>query len=131
MSFVVTIVCWLLSRNLSVHDRMRLTNTILDRLGALPFSAIIKVSDSGQITVKDRPLDAEMYGSLRDSAKAALENPAIKLMWDAQAFEATEFGIHQGLNEYHILFAKTALWNGQQERKFLKELAGITPLSGS
>lgn len=131
MSLVVKVVCWLLKKDLSVSDRMVLTNTLLDRLGALPFSAIIKVSDSGQITVRDKPLDAELYMELKEYAKAALENPAIKLMWEANAFEAVEFGVHQGLNEYHLLFAKTALWNGQQERKFLKELAGTTPLSGS
>lgn len=129
MSFVVKVVCWLLKRDLSVQDRIVLTNTLLEQLGALPFSAIIKVSDSGHITVRDKPLDAELYGSLKESAKAALENPAIQLMWEANAFEAVEFGVHQGLNEYHLLFAKTALWNGQQERKFLKELAGTQPHS--
>lgn len=131
MSLVVKVVCWLLTKNLSVTDRMTLTNTILDRLGALPFSAIIKVSETGEVTVKGRPLDIEKYASLQQSAKAALENEAINLMWEANAFEAVEQGVHQGMNEYQILFAKTSLWNGQQDRKFLKELAGILPLSKS
>jgi hypothetical protein len=61
---------------------------------------------------------------LRESALAALNNQALKLVHDRTTFAAITSGLHQASNDQQIGFGKAAIWYGQKEIEFLKLLAG-------
>lgn len=126
-SLAVRLAIFLLKLPLSLHDRAILVTKILDRLGALPFTAPIRIAETGGILLYGEPLtDVEKIKMIQESAKAALNNPAVRLMWDHIAYLAVEHGVHKAENELQVLWGRTALWNGQQERLLLNELAGNT-----
>jgi hypothetical protein len=124
MNWIATkLACFLLRRtNLSVENRSLLTACLLDRLGALPFRDIIQRNEN-EMLVNGVPLDYETARALNESAKAALNNSALKVVWDSVAFLAVNNGIHKAETERQIFWARAALWWGQQERTILEELA--------
>lgn len=119
---------WLASKlltraSLTVPQRNLLTAVVLDKLGALPFKDILTVTGSGQILIQGRSLDIEKVRQLQEAAKSALRNQALLLIREQVAYTAVTHGVHKAEDEKQILFARAALWWGQQELHMLKLLA--------
>lgn len=124
---LVRLICWLLKSSfLSPEKRVMLTNQVLSTIGALPLHAIITVDDAGKLHISGVPLEYEKAVSLRESASNVLNSDAWKIVHDQVLYLAVSKGVHEALNHDQILFAKAAIWYGQQERDVLKVLAGET-----
>lgn len=108
---------------LSLENRNLLTVFLLDKVGALPFTDIIQRNEN-QMLVNGVPLDYEKAKALQESAKAVLNNAALKIVWESVAYRAVNNGIYQAETERQIFWARAALWYGQQEKEILRELAG-------
>lgn len=109
--------------DISMDDRALLTTAILDKLGALPLSAIITNDEQGQLLVHNEPLNIENARILRDSAIQALENQALALIRSQVAFSAITIGIHKAEKVEQMIFGRTALWWGQEVERYLMILA--------
>lgn len=130
--FTVRMAMKLLRRaDLSVESRSLLTTVLLDKLGALPFDDIITINESGEILVKGNQLDFEKAKQLREAARAALNNPALKLIWPSIAHAAVVTGVHKAENERQTFWARAVLWWSQKEQEMLYILAGETPNGNS
>lgn len=108
---------------LSVESRNLLTAKVLDAVGALPLHDILTVHD-GEIRVNGVPLEYDQAVRLREGAKQALANPTLKLVWDQVRYSSFVGGVSTGGSPQDILFYRTAIWNGEQERAWLRVLAG-------
>lgn len=109
---------------LSQDEKALLLSTVLDSIGSLPFRDIISSNESGRLIVNGKPVSIEMARNLQHSARAGLENIAIRFIREHVAFMAINVGVHNGDSLDKIMFARTALWNGQQEKLLLEKLAG-------
>ena len=103
-----------------------LTSMTLDKLGALPIRDIIYV-ENNQLFLNGTPVDHEKARMLRESAISALNNQALNLIREHVDFAAITHGVHRAESPTQMIFGKAALWYGQQERKFLEELAQREP----
>ena len=122
---LVNIIVKLLQKsNLSLEDRNNLTTAVLDKLEALPLRAIIENNEEGILLVNGREVDLEKAGMLRTNAKSLLESPLHKLIHQQVAFKAITMGVHKVKTVEEMIFARAALWWGQQEISLLKLLAG-------
>lgn len=117
------IVAYARRADLSMEDRSALATVILDRLGALPFRDIIQVGSNGVLTIDGRPLDMETARKMRDSAKYVLESTARHFVREQVAFRAVTLGVHNGDTAEKAIFARAALWYGQQEDELYRMLA--------
>ena len=116
---------WLLKRiDLTKENRILLTTQLLSNLKALPLTDPLEMASDGSLKINGRSLNMEEARSLRESAKVALTNPAIKLTREHVAYAAITIGVHQAMNNDQTYFAKTALWYHQQLLKQLQVLAG-------
>lgn len=115
---------FLLKQKLSKELRVKLMTSILDNLQALPFREIIRVNEQGVLLVNDRTLDIESTVQLRESAHAALQSVALKLINDQVAFNAVTLGVHKVETPDQMIFSRAAIWWGQQQRSLLQLLAG-------
>lgn len=109
--------------NLNEEQSLLLTTEILDRLHLLPFSAIIEVDSEQQLLINGNPVSREKAMVLRESAKAMLDSQAMKLVRDQTAFIATNIGLPKAETITQVLFARAALWFGQEELRQLHILA--------
>lgn len=129
---MVRFVCWLLKHaSLSPLKRMMLLNAVLSTVGSLPIHSIITVDDTGKLCIHGKPLEYEYAVMLRESAANVLKSPAYGLVREQVLYQAVSKGVHEALNHDQILFAKAAIWYGQQELDLLKVLAqeaGNSPL---
>jgi hypothetical protein len=128
----VKFVCWLLRRKtLSTHDSIQLTNTVLERIGSFPTHAIITV-DGGKILIRGTPLEREKAIVIRESARQALNNIALREVHEQVLYNAIAQSLHSAQNFEQTMFGKAAVWYGQQEIEILKQLAseGTTELLG-
>lgn len=117
------LVCWILERkNLSQKDREKITNQLLKSIDALPTRAIITINE-GKLFIGGAPMEGEKTASLRESATAVLNNPALKIVHDQVLYQAISIGIHQAQTTEQVQFAKAAIWYGQQEIELLKTLS--------
>ena len=124
MRIATKLAVWLLGRAaISVEDRNLLTSAILEKVSATPLRDIITASESGEILVNGAPLDTDVLVKMRETAKVALENNALKLVWDQMLYRSL-LGSVTGKAPEDILFYRTAMWNGEQERRYLRILAG-------
>lgn len=121
---LITIISWLLSRNLSKKSRVRLMNLVLSTLDAVPTSAVIRYDEDGALLIRGEPIDYERARVLRDHAKVLLENRARNLVREQVAFYAVTKGFHEAENMEQMMFHKAALWWSQQEDKLYQLLAG-------
>lgn len=120
----VRLVTYLLKRiDLSVEEQNTIVIHILDNIRALPLSDTIYISTDGQLLVRNRPLDMEQMRLLRESARAALENHALTLIREQVTFEAITMGVHRVDDPKQMLFARAALWWGNEVEKKLLLLA--------
>lgn len=118
------IIAFLLKSNdLSVEDRSLLTYLVLDNLHALPIRDIISFNEDGSVIVNGKTLVSEQITLLRESARAALNNTALKLIHDQVEFTAVTIGIHKSNKVENLLFGQSAIWYGQQEKNLLTVLA--------
>lgn len=108
---------------LSKENHALLSTCVLDKLVALPFRDIIVYNEEGNLLVNGNPLDLEKMRLLRESARAALSNQALKIIRDQVAYEAIKIGVHQAQIVDQMVFGKSAIWWGEQELKHLLTLA--------
>jgi len=130
----VRLLCWLSkSAKVSQEDRMRITNTLLSTVGALPIHATFTVDESNRLLIRGVPLDYEKATVLRENAATVLHSQVWNLVREQVLYEAVSKGIHEALNSDQVLFAKAAIWFCEQQDKALKEIAmepGNLHLSG-
>ncbi len=122
----IRLVKWLLGRDLDLDQRNVLVVHILDNLGALPIHGIISTSDEGEILLNGSSLDIEKLLLLRESARTALDNPALKIVNHEVEYIAVVNGVHKAQTPYDLIFYKAALWYGQQQKLQLSILAQRT-----
>lgn len=125
MRIIVRILVWLLKHGeLSVEDGATLTTAIVDVLQGAPLRDIITQDEYGVILFQGKPLsDFEKAMQLRDAARSALSNSALKLIWEQTLYSSFRVGVCEGDSIVKLMFAKTAIWNGENERKLLRLLA--------
>lgn|SRR3990167_175979 len=108
--------------NLTLENRVLLTTALLDELKAIPATDIIKFTEQG-IVVNDRLLDLEGARLLRESAKATMDSQARKFVQEQVNLRAVTLGVHNGDTPEKLMFARAAIWQGQQQEELLKILA--------
>lgn len=113
----------LLRAPLSREERALYTGSLLAALDAVPVRDIIQINEQGELLVNGRPLtptETSAYGKI---AKGILENTLMKLIWDQIRYTSFKGGVSEGNNQDSIIFHRTALWFGEQERAWLRLLA--------
>lgn len=108
---------------LSNEERQMLTAMLLDKLGALPLHAKLKVDETGKVFVNGRSLDIETADRLKQAAVAMQTNAARNLVKEAVTFMAIVDGVHKNISPDMGLFAKAALWWLQEEDTLYAMLA--------
>lgn len=109
--------------NLTIEQRNSIVTNVLDALDALPLKDIITTSPEGELSINGRPVSLEVAQKLRESALAAVDNTALKVIKEQVAFAAVALGVHTVESERQMLFARAAIWYHQQLDKHLKILA--------
>lgn len=111
--YVVVDLCK--NKSLNIEERQMLTAMLLDKLGALPLHAKIKMDKTGAVIVNGRPLNFEQAERLKQAATAMQNNAARNLVRESVAFMAIVDGVHKNISPEMGLFAKAALWWLQEE----------------
>lgn len=120
-------LAYALKGELTLQERNLLTGAILDSLGALPLRDILYAdTDSQELMVSGKPLDFEMARGLRESALAVLNNKAFNLIREQVAFEAQNLAVRKVTTVEELIFARAALWWGEQVIEKLQLLAQQT-----
>lgn len=120
----VKLAVWLFKApTLSIESRNLLTVYLLERLGALAIRDTIEISENG-LLVNGVPLEYDAALKLREGAKAALQNQALQLVWNQVRYSAFVGSASTGTTPIDLYFFRTAIWNGEQERNWLRVLAG-------
>lgn len=96
---------------------------LLENIGALPIRSVITTDPSGSIFVGGKKLSVDQTVSFRESMAALGDNHARKILRDQVAWLAVEHGVHKGLNEDMIMFAKAILWYAQEENNLIRTLS--------
>jgi len=121
----VQFVVWILSRSrISIHDRIVLTNAILDKLAVVQSGDILTVDSSGELAIDGRPIEFEFARMLSESARMMLQSTARNVVRRQVEYIAVTHGIHKAETPEQMLFAKAAIWYGQEEDKLYRLLAG-------
>lgn len=113
----------LLRAPLSREERALYTGFLLDALDGAPVRDIILVNEQGELLVNGRSLTPEELGAYGKMAKGLLDHPLLKLIWDQIRYSCFKGGVSGGKDQDSILFYRTALWFGEQERAWLRLLA--------
>lgn len=110
---------------LTLEERNLCTGVILDSLGALPLRDILYLDvESQTLIVQGKPVtDMDMALDLRNSAKAALSNRALSAIREQVAYEAQVMAVSKAQNTHDLIFARAALWWGDQVQQKLEILA--------
>lgn len=121
----VKLIAWLLRRSsIKIQDRIVLTNAILDKLAVVQSCDILTVDDSGKLAINGQQLEYEYARALRDSARMMLSSTARSIVRKQVEYIAVTHGIHKAETPEQMLFAKSAIWYGQEEDKIYRLLAG-------
>jgi hypothetical protein len=107
--------------NLSLEDRVALTNTILSTLLVLPIDNAIEILP-GEVKIRGRKLTTEDFVSFTESCKALRDNKARQVINEQVKFLAINMGVHQSVSLETIMFSKAALWVIQQENELLDKI---------
>lgn len=119
----IRFVCWLLKRKrLAKDDYALLTNALVEKLGALPTHAIITVVE-GKTFIRGKELSGDLSLAIQEQASLALRNTALREVHEQVLYNAVSTGLLTSQNFDQTLFAKAAIWYGQEERKILHALA--------
>lgn len=121
-------VVWLIRRSLAKNDltlqqRNEIITYILTNLHALPLHGIITTNTEGEILIEGRSLNVEKVIQLREAARIALDNKALKIVHQEVLYAAVVGGLHKGKSDLDLLFYRAAIWFGQQLEVQLKILA--------
>lgn len=108
---------------LSTQDKSACVAALLENMHALPLQNKMSFNEQGTLVISGSPVEYAVAAKLRESAKAMLDSYARKLVMEQVTFMAVNLGIHQGTSPEQILFAKAALWHGQEEEKLYRALA--------
>lgn len=120
----VGLVNYLLSKsNLTLAQRNSVVVHILDSLQGLPLASIITVNELGETLINGSPLDMEKAKQLKESARVALDNIALKVINQQVVFQAVTGGVHNAVTPEHLYFYRAAIWFSQQAEAQLKLLA--------
>ncbi len=111
-------------KSLSVVDRNALLSGIIDKLGATPIKDIITYDLEGKMLLNGREVDLEQARILRESARGALNNQALRIIRESVTYQAFSIAATKAEKDEDLLFGKSAIWFGQQELKMLDILAG-------
>ena len=121
----VRLAKWLLnSGTLSIEDSVSLTTVLLDKLGALPYKDIIYVDEQGRLIVQGQPVNIDEAKALYSSALVALNNKALKYIFEQTKFTAVNHGLNKAETVEQVYFGRTALWAIQNIQKSLEILSG-------
>lgn len=121
---VKSVIAALGRADLSIEDRALLTTAVLDKLVALPIRDIITVDEKKSIFVNGKPLDFEQAVQLRESARGALANHAMRLVRQQVLYAAVVAGVHKVESPAQMFFSRAAIWFGKEEEALLRMLAG-------
>lgn len=121
---VKLVMHFLRKTDLSVENRSVLTTCLLDKLAALPLSDMIK-TDGQNLIVNGRIMNAETVRRLRESARAAQANIALRFVHEQVLYAAVVHGVHKLEKTEQSFFSRAAIWWGQQEKQNLAVLAGV------
>lgn len=114
---------YLLRSSLSRDERALYTGFLLNSLEGIPVRDIILINEQGELLVNGRPLTPEELSAYGKMAKGLLDSPLMKLIWDQIRYTSFKGGVSEGINQDSIIFYRTALWFGEQERAWLRMLA--------
>lgn len=117
------LVSFLFKRNLTLEQRNELITYIMKDLGSLPIHGIITTSDTGELLIGGSSLDIAKAKQLRESARVALDNVAMKVITQEVLYQAVVGGLHKSRNDFDLYFYRAAIWFGQQQEAHLKVLA--------
>lgn len=109
---------------LSKENRIVLTNAILDKLAVVQSCDILTVESSGKLAINGQPLEYEYARMLSESAKMMLSSTARSVVRKQVEYIAVTHGIHKAETPDQMLFAKAAIWYGQEEDRIYRLLAG-------
>lgn len=119
----IRLVKFLLGRGtLTVEEANQLMGILLSSLNVLPIRAILQY-EGRRLLVNGKPLEMEEAAQLLHQARLLLNNPALKLVQEQTAFAAVLHGVHKAETPAQMLFARAAIWWGQQEQELLELLA--------
>lgn len=104
-----------------MEDRTVLTTALLDKLQALPISSVIYFTPNG-VTINGKELDNDQILNFKESCIALKDNFARKIINEQIKYLAINIGIHNALSLDTIFFAKSALWNLQQQDELLDKI---------
>lgn len=107
--------------DLSLEDRIALTNTILSTLSVLPINDAIEISPEG-VKIRGRKLNTEEFINFTESCKALKDNKARQIINEQIKFLAINMGVHQSVSLETMMFAKAALWMVQNENELLDKV---------
>ncbi len=109
--------------DLSDDDRHLLITCIIDKFDALPLRDIISRANDGSLLIRGKGVDLEMAKTLRESARAVLNNYALTTVSDQVLFEAITNGFLRVDSEKQALFNRAAVWFGMRQKEHLDILA--------
>ncbi len=122
--FTTWLVNYCLSKNsLSLEERNSIVIHILENLHALPINGIISTNDEGEILLNGRSLSIEQIRQLRESARLALDNAALKVINEQVLYASVVGGLHKAISPEDLYFYRAAIWFSQQLEAQLKILA--------
>lgn len=125
MKILTRITVWVLKHSqLKAEDRLALTTAILDELHALPFRGIIETDQTQRLLLNGRAVDKEQAIKLRIAAGQLRSNYARQYFREHIDFQAVKEGMYRSYDPLSQVFAKAAIWLGQEEEKFFELLAG-------
>ncbi len=124
--FAIKLIQYLLTKDLTVDQRNELVVHIMDSLDALPIYGIITTNEDGELLLGGSSLDIEKLKQLRLAARTALENPALKVINQEVLYQAVTMGVHKVEHPLQMLFARAAIWYGQQQESQLRILGQRT-----
>lgn len=107
--------------NLTLEDRTALTTVLLDKLQALPITNSIVVDHNG-ITINGKILEPDQAIMFSESCNALKDNYARKVIHEQVKYLAINMGIHNAVALDTLFFAKSSLWNLEQEEKLLAQI---------
>lgn len=117
---------WLLKyilKTLTNDEADLLTRIVLEKVHAAPITDILFVDERGVLHVDGKAIDIDKMRQLRDAARLALQNPALTLIRAQVARQASVLAAIKAETTRDLVFARAALWWGDEELKKLQILA--------
>ncbi len=117
---------YLSNPNLPIEDRNILIKHIMVDLKNVPLSSIITTNEAGEVLLNGSSLDIEKAKQLREAARIAVDNIALKVVTHEVLYTAVVGGLHKATSPEDLYFYRAAIWFGQQLEAQLKILAQRT-----